>query len=618
MPRNSREYGSTVSRRKLMSGIGTAAVAGLAGCPSGGGGSGDGGGGDGGSGDGGGGGGGGGELGERVPTVTMRWWTGLGGISSIQEQAVPIIQESLTQGLNLDLETSATDAITSWTDMINDQRNAALVFTHHGNTMARLDPNEQIRRIAADFAGADQGPNPQNYANCEYSELAVAQAEATSESERRDIVNQAQSIVSGGDAAMGIPMYPTPMIGAYRTDAVEIGGVGQGGIDPTNPNVLVKSSLTDGDTLNVNVQPDLVRRLNYLTMSNRDQMPLMVQLLHSPLTAYDENFELQFVLAEDIDVADDGKRFTISLRDATFHNGDPITAEHVKFTLETIQNNVGVYPQPHKLPYDSFNIIDDKTLEVTTTEPFLALITSEWTRWGILHKDTWVDAGIQDPPEDRDLQFDVDNYVGSGPFELADFRSEQSMTLTPADSHPVADVPDHDIIMRAMGNVSTALEAFRADEIQMIYQIGPGQADELQQNMDAAEVIFGQGHQTNLIYPQFPIAPTKFHEFRDAVGMAIDRQTVTDVAVRGEAEPDMYSSFWAKGHPWRAPDDMLHQFTDQASGDPEAAKQALRDAGWGWDDNGNLHYPPDADLEPLWPKGEAPSPEDFPCLEDLG
>lgn len=89
------------------------------------------------------------------------------------------------------------------------------------------------------------------------------------------------------------------------------------------------------------------------------------------------------------------------------------------------------------------------------------------------------------------------------------------------------------------------------------------------------------------------------------------------MAVRGEAEPDTYSSFWAKGHPWRAPDDMLHQFTDQPSGDPDAAKQVLRDAGWAWDDNGNLHYPPDADLEPLWSQGEAPTAEDFPCLEDM-
>lgn len=530
---------------------------------------------------------------------------------------MPIIQESIVQGLGIELETSATDAITSWTDMINDQRNASLIFTHHGNTMARLDPNEQIRRVAVDFAGEDQGPNPQNYANCEYSQFAVQQARATSEEERQNTVMQAQKILSQDDIAAGIPMYPTPMIGAYRTDAVEVGGLGQGGIDPTNPNVLVKSSVTSGDTLSVNVQPDLVRRLNYLTMSNRDQMPLMVQLLHSPLVAYDENFELQMVLAEDIEVSNEGKRFTINLRDHSFHNGDPLTAEHVKFTIETIQNNVGVYPQPHKLPYDTIEIVDDTTLEVTTTQPQLALLTSEWTRWGILHKPTWVDAGIQDPPGDRNVEFDVDNYVGSGPFELANFRAEQSMQLTPADSHPVADVPDHDIIMVAMGNVSTALEAFRADEIQMIYQISPGMADELNRNMDQADVVFGQGHQTNLIYPQFPIAPTKFRAFRDAVGTVIDRQTVTEVAVRGEADPDMYSMFWAKNHPWRAPDDMLHQFTDDPTGDPEAATQKLRDAGWGYDGDGNLHYPPDADLSPLWPKGEAPSQEEFPCLRDL-
>ena len=41
------------------------------------------------------------------------------------------------------------------------------------------------------------------------------------------------------------------------------------------------------------------------------------------------------------------------------------------------------------------------------------------------------------------------------------------------------------------------------------------------------------------------------------------------------------------------------------------------DAGWGWDGDGELHYPPDADLEPLWPEGEEPSVDDFPCLEEM-
>lgn len=46
------------------------------------------------------------------------------------------------------------------------------------------------------------------------------------------------------------------------------------------------------------------------------------------------------------------------------------------------------------------------------------------------------------------------------------------------------------------------------------------------------------------------------------------------------------------------------------TGDVEAARQALSDAGWGWDDQGNLHYPEGAELE-AWPEGETPNPDNF-------
>jgi peptide/nickel transport system substrate-binding protein len=63
---------------------------------------------------------------------------------------------------------------------------------------------------------------------------------------------------------------------------------------------------------------------------------------------------------------------------------------------------------------------------------------------------------------------------------------------------------------------------------------------------------------------------------------------------------------------------MLATITDKPEGDIEEAKQVLRDAGWGQDDDGNWHYPPDADLSPRWPKDGKPSASEFPCLTKEG
>jgi peptide/nickel transport system substrate-binding protein len=63
---------------------------------------------------------------------------------------------------------------------------------------------------------------------------------------------------------------------------------------------------------------------------------------------------------------------------------------------------------------------------------------------------------------------------------------------------------------------------------------------------------------------------------------------------------------------------LYEQGNGSVTGDEEAARQVLSEAGWGWDDNGNLHYPPDADLSPKWPKGSIPPVGDIPCLNEDG
>ena len=109
-----------------------------------------------------------------------------------------------------------------------------------------------------------------------------------------------------------------------------------------------------------------------------------------------------------------------------------------------------------------------------------------------------------------------------------------------------------------------------------------------------------------------------FPEFRQALGTAINRQRLNQLAYDGMSEPILHSEIYADSYPYLAPDDMIPEFTDDPTGDLEAAKQVLRDAGWGWDDNGNLHYPPDANLSPVFPTGDRPSPDEFSCLAEEG
>ena len=62
----------------------------------------------------------------------------------------------------------------------------------------------------------------------------------------------------------------------------------------------------------------------------------MTDLLYDPLVTYNNSDQVVGVLASGFTVAPDAKSISITLRPGTkFHNGQPVTADDVKYTLES-------------------------------------------------------------------------------------------------------------------------------------------------------------------------------------------------------------------------------------------------------------------------------------------
>lgn len=206
----------------------------------------------------------------------------------------------------------------------------------------RLDPQVMTRRWAIDWAGSDGQSNLANYPNCEYSEKAIAQSSATSPEDRRTLVNEVHAIMSEDVGLSSV--LSNVLRGAYNTELVEIGGLGETGIHNTAPYPLLKSTPKQGNRLVVNASPSFLRLKNYYKRSAGPAIARLNAFIHSPLAEYDENFELVPVLREDGESTDQAQQFDVTLRSTTFSNGDPVTAEDVKYTFDHVWGNVGVYP----------------------------------------------------------------------------------------------------------------------------------------------------------------------------------------------------------------------------------------------------------------------------------
>ena len=84
-------------------------------------------------------------------------------------------------------------------------------------------------------------------------------------------------------------------------------------------------------------------------------------------------------LAESWEVSKDGLQFTFKIRkDATFHNGQPVTAEDVKFSMEAIRDpkHEALDMIPYFETFTKIEVIDKQTVKFTAKEKYFQNLNS--------------------------------------------------------------------------------------------------------------------------------------------------------------------------------------------------------------------------------------------------
>lgn len=546
------------------------------------------------------------QLGERVPPIVVQFLPGFGPWGDATELIVNDIKEAIDHEIVAEPVEIAAFLEAPQIDDRSYHYQTWGWFTQPTN----FDPGRTLRGFAIDNAGAKKAPNWGNYADCEFSKLIIRQLSIGDEAERREFLEEAQSIYSEDRVEFSI--VSNDSLAAGRKDVMNFNSLGIQGININNPKFFRDSTSKTGNRWVFGTSQTLADTKNHLKESSTASAIIWHQLIHSPLFIFDENRERQPELAEDFTVSDNGQEITFHLADATFHNGDPVTSEDVKFTLEFIQEKD--VPLSTDIPFDSINTPDDSTVEITLENPSPLFLTIWAGVWGILHKDTW--EGVDTV---SDYEPSVDEVIGSGPFQLADFSREQSVVLEPNPHQHPHDV-SHDLVFIVYSDNQTKTRALRNNEIQVAGQLTGSDLNRLSDQMsdDTYFENVSKGIGAWKLIGANSRDPIFRDEFADAVAMSVNREQINQVVFDNRAKEVLHSGNFLLRHPFSPPEEDLHFYTDDPTGDQEGARQRLRDAGWGWDDNGNLRYPADVDPAPLWPKGETPSPEDYPCLNENG
>jgi peptide/nickel transport system substrate-binding protein len=284
---------------------------------------------------------------------------------------------------------------------------------------------------------------------------------------------------------------------------------------------------------------------------------------------------------------EDATVWTITLRDGvTFHDGEPMTAEDVKFSLELAFNPEAatLYPSFSQLTAERFvggaeyvagdadeiagiRIVDDLTLEFEFAEPNPRLPYSLIFAW-VLPQHALADLP---PAEYQTTDWFTTSAIGTGPFMHDEFVQDQFWALAPNPNYWRGAPKLDRLINRYFADETSALLALEGGEIQFTYA---GADVALRMEGDSNFVLYsGPSGVTNyLIYNQ-RLPEFQDERVRQAIMYAIDRQAMAEAIMGGTVELV----------PCIAALPGLHPAADQLNAyayDPEMARQLLAEAGW--------------------------------------
>jgi peptide/nickel transport system substrate-binding protein len=286
--------------------------------------------------------------------------------------------------------------------------------------------------------------------------------------------------------------------------------------------------------------------------------------IYDSLVMQGDNFAIVPGVAEKWEYSPSGWRFTLR-KDVQFSDGSPLTVDDVVFTVNLIaEKNL---PQKTYVPsITGAAAIDASTVEIRTKTPDASLIAGiPWVY--ILPKAYYEKVGKD--------QFAV-KPIGSGPYEVADYRPSDRAVFRKKASHPFRNVTATELQFQALPDLSAVINGLRTGDIDMtlLVDFSGDQVDSLQQS--GVNVLSLPAGSFQIVAPQYENeqrgTPLKEKTVREALNYAIDRQALAQSIYKGKAIPagqltNPASPFWL-------PDVPAWPY------DPAKAKQLLAEAGY--------------------------------------
>lgn len=233
----------------------------------------------------------------------------------------------------------------------------------------------------------------------------------------------------------------------------------------------------------------------------------------------DKNGDLMNAIASDYTVSEDGLVYTFTLREGVkFHNGNAVTAEDVKYSLERASGLLDGTPLISSLSVlTSVDIIDDKTVQVTVGSANTELIYSFVT--AIIPAGSGEDAS--------------GTPIGTGPFSFVSYTPQVGIVVKKNADYWQEGLPYLDEVnFKIVNSPDTALLEIQGGSIDIYPYLTDSQANELKSSF---RILSAPSVNVQALFLNNADPVLGDVRIRQAICYALDKDMVNDFVAGGNA-----------------------------------------------------------------------------------